>query len=156
MIYWHGYEQGQDAYVERPWWRRATSLTWRRTDGWMVTEQPSVFGWTCLLWHEATGQSVGVRVSQVLSKALAQVDTEHPLPDPEPRLRQVWVWLASGCSRELIAIEPDGTLVFSGLSPGRLVDGNGKPVYPPRPAVLVAGPGSPWAPAPRSEGSDAD
>lgn len=118
---WHGYPQHPDAHPERPWWHRE-GLHWRRIDGW--------------------GSDGG---------SIASMDAKMPLPPPEPRCLQVWLNVERG-DQVVVACVDTGGIAWS-FSPNN-TNSVGLPSavalrldpWPPPGAVLVAGPGSPWAP----------
>lgn len=137
MTLWHGYPQHPDAHPERPWWRRV-GVSLVRVDDLAVERQPScthtgapaVAPWADSViielgdWTASTGESCAD-----LDELLARVDAAHPLPPPPPLVAQVWFWPDTERHEMVAALhEPD---------PGR---------WPPRGAVLVYGPLSPWAP----------
>jgi hypothetical protein len=137
MSDWHGYPQHPDAHPERPWWRPISSMRWRRTDG---------------------------RISRAacVCDELARLDTAHPMPPPEPRCGQVWVTLtgvesmvqmvySNGAGTRTIDLpdhhffwppDPERPDSCWGSAPETLTTAD----WPPPGAVLVAGPGAPWAP----------
>jgi hypothetical protein len=130
MSNWHGYPQHPDAHPERPWWRPISSMRWRRTDGRISR---------AVCWPDALDEDEAEVVhAQDVCDELARLDTAHPLPPPEPRCGQVWVLpdVATHCT--VIGVQ-DGA--------GYYVDPRGvhRMPWPPPGAVLVAGPGAPWA-----------
>lgn len=133
MSLWNGYDQHPDAHEERPWWRllrREVLMSgdvdedWERSDGGLCGAVD------CPNEHERTAM-------------LARYDAAHPLPAPEPRCGQVWVWSDASPWRglEMTVVAVTGAGVFFG---GRADPWAGS--WPPPSAVLVAGPGAPWAP----------
>ena len=137
---WHGYPQHPDAHPERPWWRGGRTddgaLYLRRADG-----------------HE---EIVARMLMEHGSSAacIAAYDAAHPLPCPPPMCGQVWVWPGEHKARLVVAVF-DGDPVFIGWTfshslnqavalPRRGADMAG--------AVLVAGPGAPWAPMGETDG----
>jgi hypothetical protein len=143
MSDWHGYSQHPDAYPERPWWRR-----------WIGPP------------HARPGESGWLRADGVFTIGddgyLAARDTAHPLPPPEPRCGQVWV-TPSGVESMVQMVWPNGAGTRTidlpdhhffwpadperpnscwGSAPETLTTAD----WPPPGAVLVAGPGAPWAP----------
>lgn len=154
MSDWHGYPQHLDAHPERPWWRRLVpddeESPWRRADGVELCPAVAWVGgdhYDCG-WQDGAGWVAKARelwpfrlsaIRSVEEEAIALVDAAHPLPPPEPRCGQVWVLpdLATHCT--VIGVQ-DGA--------GYYVDPRGahRMPWPPPGAVLVAGPGAPWAP----------
>lgn len=162
---WHGYPQHPDAHPERPWWRRDRSAM-VRSDGVALTSihdrnYAETFG------HPFDER--GMREDgESYADATARIDREHPLPAPPPMCGQVWVWL-SGFAATVQAVDPTGMSAPRGMSDGPGVVwpctipapvqhgpylGAWTPaaLWPPPGAVLVAGPGAPWADT--SEGGD--
>lgn len=123
-VMWHGYEQHPDAHPLWPWWRAVSVpglLVWRRVDG---------------LEETALAASAG------RSDRLAWLDRERPLPAPEARCGQVWVWTASGVQAQVVEVDPEIGRAYLG---GRQMSIQ-REAWPPSGAVLVSGPESPWAP----------
>lgn len=131
---WHDYPQRPNAHPERPWWVRVYDRfsvpAWRRpTDG--------------LLGPSESGQLGPHEYDYVLDQ-LAHLDRENPLPAPEPRCGQVWLWLEddekeAGTSATVLFVDSTEVAFMGPCTYSR--DG-----WPPAGAVLVAGPGGPWAP----------
>lgn len=137
MSKWHQYPQHPDAHPEKPWWRKQYKrrgdgslehLAWRRTDGRMES---------------------ALAVERGLIDILDAIDREHPLPPPEPRCGQVWK--VPGRPADMAVTEE---WPWSGKALAAILARNaaGQPAlafdrtWPPPGAVLVAGPGAPWAP----------
>jgi hypothetical protein len=151
---WHGYPQHPDAHPERPWWRLHKSTPWVRSDDWTVarrSDPESVLpGAVSRSWTPAGEPGPSAPTEELL----ALIDRMHPLPVPEPRCLQVWVLPSTGYSFTITGVAPlgDGLWhVVNGFD-GRqgLVSIGSLPAeerWPPPSAVLVAGPGAPWAPA---------
>lgn len=117
MSDWHGYPQHPSAHPDRPWWRKKPEGYWLRIDG-----EQSVYG-------------------RKPESAMATLDHEHPLPPPEPRCGQVWRF-REGHQAMVAYVRPDGSCAFAGAGEAFAA----KEPWPYPGAVLVAGPGSPWAP----------
>jgi len=156
MTTWHGYEQDDNAHERFPWWASVGSFAWERCDGRAIRPHP--LGWSVTGPHDAlypdggpcrydfercayTGPSQPVDIIEM-------IDREHPLPPPEPRCGQVWK--VPGTPAAMVASErypwfaswmPAYALVASGLATGTVIEDT----WPPPGAVLVAGPGAPWA-----------
>lgn len=130
MADWHGYPQHPDAHPERPWWRLSRHGGYVRTDGEEAAEVGSDRGGFLGILHG----------HELTTQALAEFDCKRPLPPPEPRCGQVWYMTDSGTSK---MVGRCGTLSIT------WADGTKRSTAEwPRPnAVLVAGPGAPWAPA---------
>lgn len=127
----HGYPQDPTAHPERPWWRGPIM---RESDG-------------VIVWRRSDSADTG---HPCLRGALAAIDREDPLPPPEPLCGQVWV-LRSGRSVMVVDVVPqtvEGAWMVSLGSEALTARGAGVTCpWPPPGAVLVAGPGAPWAPA---------
>ena len=130
MTTWHGYPQHPDAHPERPWWRLVERgfrrEAWTRLDG---------------LTHDCWGQDT--------SEHLGRLDAAHPLPAPEPRCGQVWVVPERKPGRGPWAMMVGGAWRLDGERHYRwawMPVGAETSEWPPPGAVLVAGPGAPWAP----------
>lgn len=134
-----GYDQAHGAYLAMPWW-----VNGKRTDG---------------RWSEAFG--VGGRWSKeyypgpALTALLRAVDLAHPHPVPTARCGQVWV--LPHISAQVVAVDtlgwtcPDGDEKTPCAHWPVGFDANGAEwtaldAWPVEGAVLVAGPGAPWAP----------
>jgi len=130
------YPQHPNAHPERPWWRAGSG--WHRRDGarvWFEDGRSLVGpgpGW----WSQA--EEADFIQHADCDAALSYVDAAHPLPAPPPLCGQVWV-LPNG-EHGLVTSVVGGLVTLGATSyPEEL--------WPPGGAVLVAGPGSPWAPA---------
>ena len=144
------YPQAPDAHPERPWWCGPDDCGYfRRTDGaWLKAKG----GW----FKGSDGGAYAELRTPISPKAqaaddddsaafpgLAAFDTTNPLPCPPPLIKQVWVWVDSGEQWMVQGIADfPWTLV--------LRDGRAEVVefesWPSPGAVLIAGPGAPWAP----------
>ena len=129
---WHGYPQHPDAHPERPWWRKMVT-SWERRIRTAHEKGPDPGS---LSWLRDDGAALPDHES------LEAYDTEHPLPAPEPRCGQVWV---SGSDERMVTALHHGMAYLNGQPYASRFDGRPAP-WPPPGAVLVAGPGSPWAP----------
>lgn len=115
-------------HPDRPWWRmrvrrggpESRNMGWQRTDGRVVR-----------CWPDAI-----------------EVDRDHPLPAPAPRVGQVWSIEGDGRRMEvairLVVYGADGqvegyltTMTSDDMTPDH--------TWPILGATLVAGPGAPWA-----------
>lgn len=147
MSLWHGYPQAPGAHPERPWWVRGS-----RSDGWILRwGLPGNRGWFA--------QDPGGRGHDLLGtfdEVMATIDREHPMPLPEPRCGQVWVSVAESFDAMITStfVNMMGTrTVFCEdwhcfWPKGEEPEAPSFPgAWPPPRAVLVAGPGAPWAPA---------
>lgn len=160
MTEFHGYPQHIDAHGTRPWWRRLTRngrrdpYTWARPDGGRVTRQPGPGYWASrhVLWHVDTGMHDGdVLATGITDEALAAYDAAYPLPAPPPLCGQVWVW---SDNRQALLTEVYRTAAglrvdlgeYAAWPEGVPDEGHFHVAWPPPGAVLVAGPGAPWAP----------
>lgn len=74
-----------------------------------------------------------------VSDQLLAYDREHPMPAPAPKCGQVWVWPPEGGVDRMVT----DVVRRSGAAK---MDGDWWTEWPPIGAVLVAGPGAPWAP----------
>lgn len=147
MNLWHGYPQAPGAHPERPWWVRGT-----RSDGWAIRwGLPGNRGWFA---QDPKGR--GHDLPGTFDEAMAAIEREHPLPCPEPRCGQVWVWpegavsLMDGETR--VTVETHIMVLAVGRRDGwwqwrHANHHSALTEWPPPGAVLVAGPGAPWAPA---------
>ena len=139
---WHGYPQHPDAHPERPWWRRE----------FQDSRIPECREWAWIRTDSRRGPSDMMR-GAMLRDALDRIDKENPLPAPEPRCGQVWLCvdpsLPSPVEDMVVGIERMGatSLVRWGtrVASTGVYDPQNK-TWPTPNAVLVAGPGSPWAP----------
>lgn len=129
---WHGYPQHPDADAARPWWRVTATSHPIRTDGTIAV----------------------VRLGETITQSMQRTDKDSPLPAPPPLCGQVWVWPSyGGCSSMIHEVATNDKSAEQWRahvgSKSRYVSTNPDIVYDPWPfrdAVLVAGPGSPWAP----------
>lgn len=157
MTSYYGYDQHPDAMEGRPWWRRAAS-GYRRSDGRAARQQVVEHdvvekkGRAVILYGARTRH----RSNEEVLEEVARIDREHPLPAPEPKCLQTWI-TPSGDHHVAVGVK-DGKAVFLAAVAGEQFEvvGHGAlpvwPVYvfvaeewPPPGAVLVAGPGAPWA-----------
>jgi hypothetical protein len=122
MSEWHGYEQGEARHPDRPWWR------------WVAYEDRKGDERDMLV--RIDGREAAAMAVSVLEIA-EEIDREHPLPVPPPKCGQVWV---RGHVESMLVARSEHVLWWG--------DGDSAPVkeWPPAGAVLVAGPGAPWAP----------
>lgn len=133
--YGYGYPQHPDAHPERPWWRKL----YREVPG----RAPEHFAWA------RTDRRVVSRteVEQAIIDILAALDREYPLPPPPPLCQQVWVEPrrggAGGGHRAIVGVDPCGAVYTVGYAG---VQRHAPGCWPPPGAVLVYGPGAPWAP----------
>ncbi len=67
-------------------------------------------------------------------------------PAPEPRCGQVWVWHQSDIARMVLQTGPEHRIWFGWAGDTEWTMARHMEHWPPPGAVLVAGPGSPWAP----------
>jgi len=141
---WHGYEQAARSLSGRPWWRQHEVQGFRRSDGlelhraiggWGLFDGPAV---ATLLIARGTQLAEFSSEGRSISQILEQVDAEHPLPVPEPKCGQVWVWLEDGVDESGGRMEKGEEAMITRLH-------NLERTWPPPGAVLVAGPGAPWA-----------
>lgn len=172
MPEFHGYPQHEDAHPERPWWRMR-GMFWVRSGGHNV---PAIKPWRGIV----DGLPKERPSADVLADMDA-TDREHPLPAPPPMCGQVWrvnvpphaecdypsaydvkvdrisyvgtipeiVWLGAG--RRGVGEWRHGDT--TGFPQGRDPSFHPLPeAWPPPNAVLVAGPGAPWAPPPIDAG----
>jgi hypothetical protein len=143
---WHSYEQGEARHPDRPWWR------------WVAYEDRKGDERDMLV--RIDGREAAAMAVSVLEIA-EEIDREHPLPVPPPKCGQVWVW-PTGFAATVQAVDPTGLIDPEGARRGGVVWPCTTPVtlpaapyacgwsatsaWPPAGAVLVAGPGAPWAP----------
>jgi len=125
---WHGYPQHPDAHPELPWWRKEP-IRFRsvRSDGKIVKWQ-------------ALG-SPSLRSPEQVESNAKKIDP--PPPPPPPRCGQVWADIDG--KHDAMVVRVIGGVAWM---PGNVQHRE----WPPERAVLVAGPGAPWAPM---GGSDA-
>lgn len=115
------YGQDSNSHSLFPWWRMVDGC-WIRRDG------------------KRNPEGLGPKDS-----LLAEYDRENPMQEPSPMCGQVWHWIENahryGSSQVVTSIRQDGDMqiVTMGGEPIRYYD------WPPEGAVLVSGPGSPWA-----------
>jgi membrane-associated protease RseP (regulator of RpoE activity) len=136
MSSWHGYDQVEDAHPERPWWQREPGHEpgegWRRTDG------------------ELLSYSLGAWKKFGTVTMLDERDRTDPLPPPDPRCGQVWVWLETAglhaSAQQVLAVRALTSSAPRVEFVGSAIDIFQEKDWPPPGAVLVAGPGAPWAP----------
>lgn len=133
MSSWHGHAQAPDAVEDRPWW-----INVHHPDEHGPTVVMRGFGPTDSLLQRRDMPGPGQ--VEALYEAMDAWDAAHPRPVPAPACGQVWAW-PSGSHRMVVAIESSGVAVFG----GRVQSSDGH--WPPRGAVLVAGPQAPWAAA---------
>jgi hypothetical protein len=128
---WYGYPIAEDAHPERPWWTRIVTIEYS-------TFPPQPAAW---FWRRTDGLS-----SEDLD-AIGYLDATNPRPAPPPLCGQVWRW-EPGYFILMSYVRPDGTWCYAGqlnlVQPGANAGGQ---TWPPPGAVLVYGPGAPWAPA---------
>jgi hypothetical protein len=164
---WHRYPQPREAHAERPWWRTldAAGVTWERVDGRRLmpvrpTADPTDY--RRVVWFVGTSDE-GREVEGTLAEALAAVDAAEPLDAPPPLVGQVWVWPehdAGGTEHLVSSVQcwPEGEVwgvqmggrwqVFgrgADMGEGYRAGDRARMTWPPEGAVLVAGPGAPWA-----------
>jgi len=134
MSDWHGYPQHPDAWVRYPWWRW-TKDGLRRIDG-LLAHAP--------LRDDMTDDEWQARDVEAMDRAEAH-DAAHPMPPPPPMCGQVWVWPEGDA--ETIVSTRGGWWTSFPTRPGLFNPGSAtsRESWPPSRAVLVAGPGSPWA-----------
>jgi len=135
MSDWYGYPQAPGAHPQRPWW---TAIAWSR-----VGDEITVTSWYRHGGHRTGGEN------------LSAIDREHPLPAPPPRCGQVWVWpdglepgRAEMVTGHFVCVAGTTTITTDEFcySTGGGDEDSGCRDWPPSGAVLVAGPGAPWAP----------
>lgn len=150
---------GPESMQSRPWWNRVAD-----EDGVKSVRRDGKQG---LVWKY--GDSPCPPVADVLA-AIDAVDREHPLPIPTPLVGQVWILrdggdrygAHTGLSRMITEIDPNDPrpghlkVTFGGrhllrdqvdVAPPGIEPQDGAQAWPPPGAVLVHGPGAPWAPA---------
>jgi hypothetical protein len=130
-----GYPQHPDAWARYPWWRWTVDGL-RRTDG-LLSYAPSS--------ADMPDDERHARDVQAMDRA-EEHDRKHPLPPPPPMCGQVWVW-PEGDAETIISTCRGWWTTFR-TRPGLFNPGaaTSRESWPPPGAVLVAGPGSPWAP----------
>lgn len=127
---WRAYPQGDDAHASRPWWRRV-GLGWVRTDGAAID-------------HALDDEEA--------AQAMAAWDEAQPLPAPQPRCGQVWVFgvphLGAHAEGMVVGVDAEARVTFGAsvvpVPQGGVVSQIEE--WPPPGGCLVAGPGAPWAP----------
>lgn len=140
---WNGYPQRPDAHPERPWWRKMVT-SWNYRIKTAHERHPDPGSWSWLRDDGATLPN---------HESIEDYDNEHPLPAPNPMCGQVWVCFSVTppliVEDMVLSVERMGgaSLVRwgTGVSSTGACDPEGG-TWPPSSAVLVAGPGSPWAP----------
>jgi hypothetical protein len=159
---WHGYPIPDDAIGLRPWWRQMED--WSPTlDDWPDAAKPwppGAVGYSIGVYLRTDGARIEIaRRAGRITDDLDAYDRAYPLPVPPALCGQVWAWPADGTQGQVIAVRPDApvigqprtvTAVFGAAvvptdGPFR-TDQVAAEHWPPACAVLVAGPGSPWAP----------
>lgn len=141
---WHGYPMHPDSVEGRPWWRHCVY---------------SNDGAHLLVMRDFKEGSLMAEADHPdLPAAMVAYDTAHPLPPPPPRCGQVWLWPDSDRQHLVTDITTRGsghTGITLGLEgpdcwlphvPPELAPHSSQSPWPPPGAVLVAGPGAPWAP----------
>ena len=142
---WHGYPQHPDAHPERPWWRLSMrDATWPEEveEEWVRTD-----GGVC---GAVSCPSDDERVAM-----LDRYDAGLPLPCPPPMCGQVWrvdgleVTIVRVVDGVGFALAPSpGGWTWGGYASASLAAVNASAPN----AVLVAGPGAPWAPMGETDG----
>jgi hypothetical protein len=139
------------AHSARPWWRffRNTALSLERVDGWSVHD---TFGGIAVQ-PPAYARAEKPLVDTSLLDAMAYVDTNHPLPAPDPMPGQVWAFPGSGIERTIVDVTGGaGWFMFQPGAPfsvGGPYSCHARPEmlrideWPPPGGVLVSGP-TPW------------
>lgn len=157
------YPQHPDAHPVRPWWRYVHGAGYTRVDG-KATAVETIGGW---ITHEAADIGVSPLFHHE-TEAMDAYDAAHPLPCPEPACGQVWAW-DDRFAATVQAVDLTGTADPESLGRPGVVWPCTVPVsgtefgrysacwtpalnWPPAlggrcDAVLVSGPGAPWAPA---------
>jgi alkanesulfonate monooxygenase SsuD/methylene tetrahydromethanopterin reductase-like flavin-dependent oxidoreductase (luciferase family) len=129
------------AYFPRPWWRHKGATCWfERVDGWVITgDDPSDVENPSVLIRSPGGNGRDESVGGLsFEEAMSYVDTNHPLPAPDPMPGQVWV--SAGGTQCMIAAVwryGDSWWVQWASNPDAPVR------WEPPTSVLVAGP-TPW------------
>lgn len=161
MTDWHGYPLESDRHPARPWWRggrdpHLAAIWWIRADGSSLARMTEA-----VAERRRVESEHFLREGETEADALARIDRTHPLPAPEPKVGQVWVW-ATGEQGAIVGVRPDipvigqrrtVTAIFGCPIVPMLPDGMGhtdqvsSERWPPEGAVLVAGPLAPWGPA---------
>ena len=173
MPLFYGYPQPEEAHPMRPWWRAAIAS---QVSSKLVSkhkQREKIFTWVCtrcdgtfleldggrVEWKAPLSQGPG-RWHQVwdaappeLDAGLAAVDKQFPLMKPDDLIGQVWT--TGGGLSQVALVAPDGigyTLVCGEEPRGGFV---GRVVLVSVPslqlqfgerAIMVSGPGAPWAP----------
>lgn len=125
-----------EAVPERPWWRRhgvpCRGVQWLRVDGKQA-----------LAWRYGDEEPAHA----TMLAALDAFDGANPRPIPEPLTAQVWSY-PDGRTESIPRVIPGSE---NGGQRARLFGDAGPrfngDAWPPKGAVLVYGPGAPWAPA---------
>ena len=178
---WHGYPQDENAHQERPWWRKGTvwgfegpeGEGWVRRDGSGIVDEKMCRGYepredgSCGgCWHkrwvhtpEAAAPDFDDWNAYTVEELMARIDREHPLPPPEPRCGQVWVFPDVNQHDTVQGVSDGKGYFISGyadtmtpVSTSTYGDGCGAAAvldapntWPPPGGILVAGPDAPWA-----------
>jgi hypothetical protein len=156
MSDWHGYPIAKGAHPARPWWNGGpdpyiASIWWFRSDGAPLARMTRAEG-----ERRSVESEHFMRKGETEAAALARIDREHPLPAPPPKVGQVWVTDSDGAdafgagSARFFDVELAVVGVRRNPVTGVSIlwgDGGNTSEWPPPGAVLVAGPGAPWAPA---------
>ena len=140
MADWHGYPQRGWVDPERPWWNTGDVREWRRNDGLVISRDR---------FDPPLSHIISIGSDEPFEIAAARADAERPVPPPPPRCGQVWA--LPGKTAEMVVSEvpphfPTAMMVSAVIAG---VDGVEVPLddtWPPPDAMLVAGPGAPWAP----------
>jgi hypothetical protein len=124
------------AVPERPWWRQEGD-DYRRADGARV--KSVLDGFRFIEWEPTL-------------RLIEAHDTEHPMPVPPPMVGQVWAWPESGTERAVASTWGGRAWFQAEVGQPKPADVGvvcasseawGASEWPPRGAVLVAGP-TPW------------
>lgn len=133
------YPQHPDAHPERPWWQQILhSLNFPPTEVWERSDGHAL--------HEFDGGLVDYAGTTrwvhngTVSECLRAFDAAHPLPPPPPLVGQVWHEDGDEFMIRRVARDNGGVEWWANSA-------HPSTHWPPFGAVLVAGPGAPWAPA---------
>lgn len=148
---WHGYPQAEGAHPERPWWRaiwgpwpnvaprQNYALRWMRGDD-----------FECLVVNEdhIRMQMYEHTCHPDITALLAAHDAEHPLPTPPPLVGQVWAGVKRLYGGGPMEAEE---VMIAWINQEKVAIANygytwPRHAWPPPGAMLVYGPGAPWAP----------